>query len=181
MGHHLPVVVFPDGHDVDAHAGQLQGVRLDEGELLPAHIAVDPQRGEGPAVFENGFVVHGEGQVDLRVEGLQLLHEPLEVLHVLGEDHHVEGRPVLHENDPPGIEDDPPHRLHLADADAVVFGSLEEILPLDDLQVPQPQDEQAHGHEDHPEEKGESLSVHARVIPDKLIGLLQHERLPPGD
>jgi len=161
--------------------GEIKRMGFDEGEFLPAHVAVDPQRGEGPSILEDGFVVHGKSQVHLCVQGFHLPHESLEILHILGKDDHIEGRTIFNENHPPGIDNDPPHGLHLADANAVAFGALEQILALDDLEIPQPHDEKTDGHQDHPEEEGESLSVFARVIPDKLIGLLQHERMAPDD
>ena len=62
--------------------------------------------------------------------------------------HHVEGRAVLGQDPALAVEERPARSGNGQGADAVVLGEVAEVLPADDLQVPEVDEQPGHGQGD---------------------------------
>ena len=142
---HLPVQVLPDGRHLRHHAGKFEGVGLHHGKLFHADVPFEKNGHEGLHAVREGRK-SGKRQGAFGVELLDLVDDLPDILRPVGDEDDVEGGLVVHENPPAVVHDQTAHRLDLPQADAVVFGPLPQLVPLDHLQVPQPHHEKRQRH-----------------------------------
>ena len=177
LGGHRPVEILPHGSDLHHHAGEFEGVGFHHGQLFHADVLFEDHGHKGlhPA---GERVERGDGQGSFGVEGLDLVEDPVDVLRPVGDEDEIEGGLVVHQDPPVGIHDQTAHRLDLPQADAVVFGTLPQLAPLDDLQIPQPHHEERQRDRDDDEQDPEFAFELTRLITVEPVVYLLHAEKP---
>ena len=132
---HLPIEILADGRHFHDHAGEFEGMGLHDGEFFHADVLLE---NEGHQRFDlaRKRIEGGRRQGSLGVKGSDLFDGRIDVSRPVGDEDKVEGGLIVNEDLSSGIQNQTSHRLDLPQADAVVFGALTQLVPLDDLQIP---------------------------------------------
>jgi hypothetical protein len=136
--------VIATGIDVDHHTGQRKTMGGNRRQCIPTDILLQkirlisllnflPAQSLANSVTKLGHVFQQPFN--------GLFHRP----GIIGNNAQVKRRPVFHQQGTVPVKNKSPHRLDALDTDTVIFGHLEIMIPLDDLQIKQSQGQNTKG------------------------------------
>ena len=162
MGRQIPIGIGPQGADLDENTGKSVGILLNLVHRVAAHILGERNRPIHRGVlsflpaFEQLLLGHAE-------KGREPCQKQIAVLHLLAQDRHAKRGAVVDQKISPAVIDGATRSGDGDIADAISFRQGDVAVAMDDLQIPEADDQQQK-YADGRQGKDQKPSFYAGVI-----------------